>query len=297
MSSPRDTDIRVIPAEGTAGAAVSFPYDASLVARFRADFPRARWNEAESAWFIPGVTAVRRAVTWLHRELPSGLARADERGRDAFAFEPIESEYLQADRDLVVRTPYSQSVIEQLRNVPWAAWRPEDRAWHIPYRSLEALKGRWPEIEAAAHRAEPGERAVRRARMRSSPEYAETREREVERRRRRYPVPRSEMPPFGRPFMTTIGLILFTSTDGEVVDFASVPAMYQISGRFPEYVWFCWRRPSLDELVRLWPARRPIEEAERAKGWWQPSLEDLRAARRKTRSRERGRATRIRKTS
>jgi len=297
MSSRRETDIRVTPAEGAAGAIVSFPYDTGLVARFRSDFPRARWNEAESAWFIPGATAARRAAIWLHRELPSGLAMADERGRDAFAFEPIESDYLQADRDLVVRTPYSQTVIEQLRNVPWAAWSPEDRAWHIPYRSLETLKACWPEIEAAAHRAEPRERAARRALMRSSPAYAETREREAERRRRRYPVPRFEMPPFGRPFMTTIGIILFIGTDGEVVDFNSVPPIYRISGRFPEYVWFRWRRPSLDELVRLWPARRLVEETERTKGWWQPSLEDLRAARRKARSSERGRATRIRMTS
>ena len=42
------------------GAKASFDYDRIRVERFRATFPRARWDDVEKAWFVPGKTAERR---------------------------------------------------------------------------------------------------------------------------------------------------------------------------------------------------------------------------------------------
>lgn len=290
-SRPRD-EIEIRRVEDPAGAIVSFPYDANLVERFRARFPKARWRDGEHAWFVPGTTAERRVGSWLQREFHEPLAFADERGRDAFAFDPIESRYLEVDGDMLVRTPYSRTVIDQLRSIPWATWDPDERAWRVPYRSLEALRARWLAIEIAAQRAEPSERKRRRDELKSSPEFAEVRKREAERRRRRVPVSSSELPPIGRPLTTPAGIVVFTGSDGEFAEAAAVSGMYSALRAVGDEVWVYWRSPSLDELIRTWPARRPPAEAEQARGWWQPTLDDLRAARRKARSIERAVATR-----
>lgn len=281
--------------DGT-GAIVSFPYDASLVERFRARFPRARWDDSSRAWFVPGTTAARRVGLWVQRELSEPLAFADERGRDAFAFDPIESDYLKANGDLIVRTPYSRTVIEQLRGIPWASWDADERAWRVPYRSLEALRERWLAIEIAARRAEPGERKRRREELKRSPEFAAIRELETERRRKRLPVPSSALPPLGRPVMTAFGIVAVTGSDGEIADLATI-ATYPLSNTMGDYVWIFWRSPTLDELVRTWPARRPPSEGEQARGWWLPTLEELRVARRKARAIERAAATRAARTA
>jgi hypothetical protein len=274
------------------GVIVSFPYDASLVERFRAKFPKARWRDEEHAWFVPGSTADRRVAHWLQREIPTRLAFADERGRDAFAFDPIESPYLEVNGDLIVRTPYSKTVVEELRSVPWASWDPEERVWCIPFRSLEPLRERWLGIEIAAQRAEPSERKRRREELKASPEFADIREREAERRRRRYPVPSSELPPPGRPIMTTAGIVVVTGSDGEFVDVAASAGLYPLLQAARDPVWVFWRLPTLQELIRTWPAKQLPGEREFAKGWWQPTLDDLRAARRKARAIERSTSTR-----
>lgn len=289
-------EIEISKVDDGAGAIVAFPYDGSLIERFRTRFPRARWRDEDHAWFVPGATADRRVGSWLLRELPEPLAFADQRGRDAFAFDPIESRYLEDDGDLVVRTPFSRTVIEQLRSVPWASWDPDGRIWRVPFRSLEALRERWLAIEIAAQRADPSERKRRREELKSSPEFADIREREVERRRRRHPVPNSELPPPGRPVMTAIGIVVVTGSDGELADVAAISEMYPLTKATGDQVWVFWRSPSLKDLVRTWPARRPPDEAELAKGWWQPTLDDLRAARRKARSIERAIATRAART-
>lgn len=290
-ANPR-AEIEIRRGEDGAGAIVSFPYDASLVERFRASFPKARWSDGEQAWFVPGTTADRRVGNWLQRELPDPLAFADERGRDAFAFDPIESRYLEADGDLVVRTPYSRTVIELLRGVPWALWDRDERVWRVPFRSLEDLRERWLAIEFAAQRAEPSERKRRRETLKSSPQFAEIRECEAERRRRRYSVPSSDLPPPGRPVMTAIGIVVVTGSDGELADRTAISKSYPHTKADDGHIWVLWRSPSLEELVRTWPARRQPDEGELARGWWQPTLDDLRPARRKARSIERAIATR-----
>jgi hypothetical protein len=88
------------------------------VERFRATFPHARWREDLGAWFVPGTTAEQRLKAWSGREWTGVLAHADKRGRDAYAFEPVTSPYLEVADDLAVRTPYSRAVVTELRAVP-----------------------------------------------------------------------------------------------------------------------------------------------------------------------------------
>ena len=100
------TAFRVTPSEGEKpGAFVAFPYDRELVQRFRETFPRARWRDEEACWFVPGTTAPERLDAWLSRELEALDRHADAKGRDAFAFDPLRSPYLQVGDDLRVRTP------------------------------------------------------------------------------------------------------------------------------------------------------------------------------------------------
>src|SRR3978361_2443607 len=86
--------------EGRPGATAAFPFDRMTVGRFRSAFPGARWRDDLRAWFVPGTTAERRLNRWLGREMSGVLTYADERGRDSFAFQPIESRYLEVADDL-----------------------------------------------------------------------------------------------------------------------------------------------------------------------------------------------------
>ena len=117
------SEFRVAPrgaGDGKPGATAAFPYDRMTTERFREAFPRARWRDDLAAWFVPGTRAEQRLTAWMGREWSGVLAHADQRGRDAFTFEPIASPYLEVADDLVVRTPYSRTVVAELRAVPWA---------------------------------------------------------------------------------------------------------------------------------------------------------------------------------
>jgi hypothetical protein len=279
--------------DGAPGATAAFPYDRATVERFREAFPRARWRDDLGAWFVPGTRAEKRLTTWMSREWSGVLAYADQRGRDAFTFEPIMSPYLEVADDFVVRTPFSRAVIAELREVPWARWDPALKAWRVPFRSLEELRRRWPAIEGAARLAEPEERRKRRERCNASGKDADRRSEAAERRRKRYPVPQDALPPLARVLMTHAGCAVFEAITGELVE----PT---IAGRFYPYVtagsgaliWATWRRPSHAELVKAWPARSPPTPADLARGWWQPTIEVLREERRRVASLERARATR-----
>lgn len=286
------TATRRDPGEGGPGATASFPYDRTTVERFRATFPRARWREDLGAWFVPGVQAERRLRAWSSREWTGVLAYADERGRDAFAFEPIASPYLSVGDDLVVRTPYSRAVVAALRMVPWARWDPPSKAWHVPFRSFDALRRRWPAIEAAARDAEPGERRKRETERRATPEHGERQAEAAERRRNRYPAPEDALPPLGRVLMTHGGCVVFVAATGEIADASVVSRFYPAVQDGSERIWMTRRRPTHDELVRAWPARTAPGPSELARGWWQPTLAELREERRKAASLERALATR-----
>ncbi len=290
-------EFRVAPREtgdGRPGATAAFPYDRMTVERFREAFPRARWRDDLGAWFVPGTRAERRLTAWMGREWSGVLAFADQRGRDAFAFEPIESAYLEVTEDgFVVRTPYSRTVIEELRAVPWAHWDPARKAWRVPFRAIEALRGRWPAIEAAARLSKPEERRRRAEARRASPENEEERAAAAERRRRRYPVPADAAPPLDQVLMTHAGPLVFEAITGEVVEPALAARFYPGVAPGPAaLVWADWRRPGHAELVQTWPARTPPAPSDLARGWWQPTIEVLREERRKAASLERARVTR-----
>jgi len=295
MVDEADTEFEVA-ASGTAdgearakpGATARFPYDRITVERFRESFPQARWRDDLRAWFVPGARAKARLDRWGARDFPAAQRFADERGRDAFAFEPIVSRYLEAGGDaLLVRTPYSRTVVESLRGVPWAVWDSDARSWRVPYRAYEALKAAWPVIEAAAARNEPEAKRLRAAERRGTPEHAEALARSAERRRRRYPLPLSDPPPMGRPVMTHWGPVVFEGSTGEIAEGEALGRFYPLVERGEDLVWGSWRPASLAELIATWPARQPAAETERARGWWQAGLDEIREARRQARSRQR----------
>lgn len=291
-ATQRDAD------EGRPGATAAFPYDRMTVERFRAAFPRARWRDDLGSWFVPGKSAERRLNSWSGREWSGVLAHADERGRDAFSFEPLASPYLEASDDLVVRTSYSRDVVAELRQVPWARWDPVAKAWRVPFRSFEELRLRWPAIEEAARRAEPEERRKRAKIRRAAPEHADRLAEVAERRRNRYPVRVDALPPLGHVLMTHAGCVVLEAVTGEVVENPVAarfyPRVVDVGGTL---VWATRRRPTHEELVRAWPARIASSQAEFARGWWQPTIETLRRERRNASSLERARATRLSKTS
>ena len=279
--------------ESVPGATAAFPYDRMTVERFREAFPRARWRDDLGAWFVPGTRAERRLNAWMGREWSGVLAFADQRGRDAFAFEPIASPYLEVGDGFVVRTPYSRAVIAELRAVSWARWDPAEKAWRVPFRSFEELRRRWPAIEAAARLAEPEARRKRQESRTASPEDGEKQAEAAERRRHRYPVPDDALPPLDRVLMTHAGPVVFEAITGELVNPALATRFYPgvAPGRATP-VWAAWRRPSHAELVGAWPARTPPGPCDLARGWWQPTIEVLREERRRAASLERARATR-----
>ncbi|WP_292576717.1 hypothetical protein [Mesorhizobium sp.] len=280
--------------QDTPGALANFPYDRMTIERFREEFPRARWSDERRSWFVPGKTAARRIDRWLAREAELLAIHGDSKGRDAFAFDPISSPYLEIADDLRIRTPYSKTVVRELHEIPWASWDDELRAWRVPFRSYEELRRRWPTIEEAARRSEPEERKRRREAERDSEAQRTMRLRYAERRRHRYPLPAEDLPPMGRPVATEhYGVVVFTESSGELVEPSVLTAFYPHAMQADfDLVWGTWRSATLTELVRTWPARREAGPMEYSRGWWQPTLAELRVARRNARAIERRRRSR-----
>src|SRR3712207_5098659 len=201
-SIPSDDDERP-------GAYAVFPYDRDLVRRFREAFPRARWRGEEQGRVVPGTTAARRLDSWMSQELETLDPQGGEKGRGARLFDPLESPYLNVAEELEVRTPYSRTVVEAMRSIPWARWDFGERIWRVPFRSYDELRQRWREIEEAARRNEPSERRRRRE-ERKAQVPQETNLAGLERRRRRYPVPGDDLPPLGPPVATlSWGVVVF----------------------------------------------------------------------------------------
>ncbi|TDK32350.1 hypothetical protein E2F50_18040 [Rhizobium deserti] len=271
---------------------VSFPFDRMTVARFRETFPRARWDDNLQAWTVPGSTAKRRIDRWLAKETDRRIPFDDEKGRDAYHFEPILSPYLEVfHRGFRIRTPYSRTVVDELRQVPFARWNGDEKAWEVPFASYDDLQHRWMAIEEAAKRNEPQERQKRAEARKGTEEEAKARRRTAERKRRRLPVPVDELPPLERPVSTTAyGILVFTEVTGELIDPREVEDHHP--GVDDQHVWAGWRHATLEELVHTWPARDEPDEEERIQGWWQPTLEELRAARRAAKARERRQVSR-----
>ena len=272
--------------ESPSSETVAFAFDRMTVQRFREAFPRARWSDSLKAWTVPGKTARPRLDQWLAKEASRYDLFADEKGRDAFEFEPILSPYLEVhDRGFRIRTPYSRTVVEELRQVPFSRWNGEDRIWEVPFASYDELQARWEVIEEAARRNEPEERRKRAEARKGTEQEAKSKRRSAERKRRRIPLPSDDLPPPDRPVATCFyGVVVVIEVTGELVDPADVAEFYPEA--HDEHVWGIWRSATLEELVHTWPAKRPPAEDERMRGWWQPTLEELREARRAAKSRE-----------
>ncbi|WP_119258548.1 hypothetical protein [Shinella zoogloeoides] len=272
-------------------AAVSFPFDQMTVQRFREAFPRARWSDRRKAWLVPGTTARRRIDRWMAREESRVDPYADAKGRDAFEFEPILSPYLGVDREgFRIKTPYSRKLVEEIRQVPFARWDGGNKVWRVPFASYEDLVDRWQVIETEAQRCEPEERRKRAGARRGTDEERTSRLRAAERKRRRIPLPADDLPPLDRPIATTAyGIVVVSDSNGELVEREEIAELYP--GLLGDQVWATWRTPSLDEFVHTWPSKVEPGQQERRRGWWLPTLEELREARRTARARER-RATR-----
>lgn len=286
-------EAKVTTAEGArTGATTDLPHDRVTLELFRKAFPRARWSDRLKAWFVPGRTAERRIGRWRAEMEAQQDIFADEKGRDAFAFEPIESRYLEAGAAaLEIRTPFSSAVVQEIREIPFARWDADRRLWTVPYRSLFELRQRWPDIEAAAERSEPEARKARREALKGTEEEGIAKARVRERRRSRYPIPLDQGPPFERAIATHAGVVFFTGTEGEIADAGTVTDFYFAARDTDEFVWATWRRGSLEELVRTWPERTPPTSAQLKRGWWLPTLDDLRQARRKARARIRAKTS------
>jgi hypothetical protein len=270
------------------GALARFPFDRGLLDRFRAAFPRARWRRTQERWFVPGTTAVARLEAWASREISDLDRHADDKGRDAFAFDPLASPYLTVGEELTVRTPYSRAAVDLLRTVPFARWDGEAKAWRIPFRGFERLRAVWPDVEAAARRAEPEARERRRAERASDPLEAM---RAAERRRRRYPVPLGDPPPLDRPVATDgFGVVVFEAVGEAIPEDAAIPAVHaHAAPRDEVFAWARWRVPDWREIARAKPV-----EGDRHRGWRLPDSADLDERRRLMRSHARARETRAR---
>ncbi|HEX8416317.1 MAG TPA: hypothetical protein VF641_01810 [Methylobacterium sp.] len=227
---------------------------------------------------MPGTTAEKRLAVWIDRELTLDDAHADAKGRDAYAFDPLVSPYLEVGDDLTVRTPYSRTVIETLRGLAPAHWAPERRAWRLPFRAYEALRAVWPVIEAAARRNEP---EAKRRRGGDADRVVQ-----AERRRRRCPVPRDDPPPLGVAIATApFGVVTFEALDaGPPLAPEDLPAL-GIAYRDVAYVWGRWRPPTWRELADGEPAAS-IAPEELARGWWVPTASERAERRRRLRRTE-----------
>ncbi len=273
--------------DGDERAAVSFPFDRMTVQRFRQEFPRARWSDRRKAWLVPGKTARRRFDRWMAKEESRADPFAEEKGRDAFAFEPILSPYLSVDKDgFRIRTPYSRKLVEEIRQVPFARWYGDHKVWRVPFASYDELVHHWQAIEAEAQRCEPEERRKRAEARKGTEGERKARRRSAERRRRRIPLPADDLPPLDRPIATAAyGIIVVSDITGELVEHEEVTDLYPDIA--DDHIWGSWRAPSLEELVRTWPSKATSQDDERRRGWWFPTIEELRDARRAARSRER----------
>lgn len=268
-------------------ALVQFPFDRMTAQRFRQTFPRARWSDQVQAWTVPGKTARRRIDRWLALEAARTDSFAEERGRDAYAFEPILSPYLEVDDDgFRIRTPYSRTAVDELRQIAFARWDSNHRVWRVPFASYEDLQHRWETIEKAARRNEPEERRRRAEARRGTEEELISKRRAAERRRRRLPVRHDHLPPLQRPIATSAyGIVVIKEITGELVNPVEVKDLYP--DLCDEHVWCHWRMATHEELIHTWPAKSAAGKDERVRDWWQPTIEELREARRSARSRER----------
>jgi hypothetical protein len=91
--------------------------------------------------------------------------------------------------------------------------------------------------------------------------------------------------------------VIVTDITGEIVDPSVRDSFYcGIAPAERDLIWASWRKPTVAELISTWPAQAEPSREETGRGWWVPTLQELREARRKARSIERAAETRRRRT-
>jgi len=265
---------------------MDLPHDRMTVERFREAFPRARWSERRKAWFVPGRTAEKRISRWLAEIEAEAEAFADDKGRDAFAFDPIESRYLKAGTAaLLIRTPYpKRSSPKSARSVtPARTLIDVCGACLTGHTSISGTDGR-------LSKASPLEVSRRQERSdeKRSVELKKTRlprrgaGSEAASAIRFPPIRYRSCPGNFHPYRR---YRLCRSGRG-IADAETVHAFYFPPDAGRDYVWVAWRTGKLEELVTAWPAPSGSTAEERHRGWYLPTLDELRVARRDARSRE-----------
>jgi hypothetical protein len=96
-----------------------------------------------------------------------------EKARAALAANPLpESPFLQVIGDtIIVRSGFSEQLLQLLRFVPKVEWRPDKRCWTVPLTGLESVRAVLPEVLRLAELTRPQlrERTRGEARDPSSP--------------------------------------------------------------------------------------------------------------------------------
>jgi hypothetical protein len=87
------------------------------------------------------------------------------------------------------------------------------------------------------------------------------------------------------------GIVVFVGSDGEPVDLEILRSHYPDMPPSGDYVWGQWRPATLDELVETWPSHSGSSGKVAGAIWWQPTIDELRAARKLARALERRRRT------
>jgi hypothetical protein len=83
------------------------------------------------------------------------------------------------------------------------------------------------------------------------------------------------------------GMVVFIGCDGEPADPEILRAHYPDMPANDDYVWGQWRPATLDELIKTWPSRAGSKTEIEGTIWWQPTLGELRVARKAARALER----------
>lgn len=142
-----------------------------------------------------------QAHRWLALEADRRARYDEERGRDTFEFEPILSPYLQVlDSGFRIRTPYSRTVGDELRQVPFAPWNGDDKVWEIPFASYDSSTNGRRSRKPRSGQSRKNAGSVPRPAGRE--EEAKAKRRTTERKKRGLPVSSDDLPALGRPVAT-----------------------------------------------------------------------------------------------
>lgn len=170
------------------GGCANFPRDPEAQKALKAAFPRLFWSRAGGCWYLPGKLGAKRLEKWADEHLESGDQYLADQLHDEHMIEPVELPpgvtYNISHRYYAWQVPYDEELVDLLKAIPRAAWRPETKVWVVPITSrremLEALpairerlavlaKAARAEIEArdGARRKASAEREAKRSQPRT----------------------------------------------------------------------------------------------------------------------------------